>query len=73
MVEASDTEFTISLSWAELNGKQSGVAFQLPRKEAFAAAKKFKQSSAHDEVIFEPVQKAIAELEEKVGQMRRQS
>lgn len=73
VIEASDSEFTVFLSWAERDGKSNEIAFQISRKDAFAAAKKFKQSSAHDDALFESVQKALAELEGKAGQARRQS
>jgi hypothetical protein len=63
--EAPNDQFTITLSWADREGKTSSVAFELAEKVAFSAAKRFKKEVTHDVNIFEPVQKALAELEGK--------
>jgi hypothetical protein len=65
VLEKPDTDFAIHLSWTNTNGKLSEVTFQLPRDKAFSAAKRFKKELTHDPVIFEVVQKALAELEGK--------
>jgi len=61
--EAPNDQFTITLSWTNKTGKTSTVAFELAEKVAFNAAKRFKKEHTHDVNIFEPVQKALAELE----------
>lgn len=63
--EASSDQFTITLSWTNKVGEISSVAFDLAEKVAFGAAKRFKKEQTHDVNIFEPVQKALAELEGK--------
>jgi hypothetical protein len=61
--EASKEEFNVELSFISKNGSVSTVNFHIQRTEAFAAAKKFKKEYTHHTAIFEPVQKALAELE----------
>jgi len=61
--EAPNDQFTITLSWTNKTGKTSTVAFELAEKVAFKAAKRFKKEHTHNVNIFEPVQKALAELE----------
>lgn len=65
--EASDKNFNITLSFVSMNGKVSSISFQIEHAEAFAAAKRFKKEPTHYTAIFEPVQKALAELEAAVS------
>jgi len=61
--EASNGQFTVTLSWTSKTGKSSSVAFELKEEVAFTAAKRFKNERTHDVNIFEPTQKALAKLE----------
>lgn len=65
--EASKDQFTVTLSWTSETGKTGSVAFELNEKAAFAAAKRFKKEHTHDVNIFEPIQKALAELEGNIA------
>lgn len=59
--------FSVVLSW---NG-DANVKFLLSKTEAKAAAKKFKDKSGFDCVIFDRVQEALAQLEGRASEARR--
>jgi hypothetical protein len=65
--EASTDKFKIVLSWVSNEGITNSVDFELSEKAAFSAAKRFRKKNTHEQAIFEPIQKALAELEERLA------
>jgi hypothetical protein len=58
--------FTIVMSWR----KTASVRFQLSEAEATSALKKFRSGAGYDPAIFDKVQRALADVEEKASRYR---
>ena len=58
-----DGTFTVVLRW----NKAASMRFQLSEAEACAAVKKFKTGTGYDPILFDKVQKAVLDHEEKAA------